>query len=197
MIGREKKMVLSAERIHVDKKKFINKNGQSLVALLQDVQEQYNYLPEDVLREVAATQNLSLMDIYSVATFYKSFTLHPRGRHQVVTCSGTACHVRGSEMVTHEISRVLGIKPGETTEDGEYSLESVNCLGACALAPLMVVDGEYHGNVTAARAVAVLKEQLKQLQGQTGVDLDTVITEKAEAGCACAKLLDVANSTNI
>ena len=190
-------MVLSAERIHVDKKKFINKNGKSLVALLQDIQEQYNYLPEDVLRDVAAKQNLSLMDIYSVATFYKSFTLYPRGRHQVVTCSGTACHVRGSEKVTHEISRMLGIKPGETTADGEYSLESVNCLGACALAPLLVVDGEYHGNVTAARAVVVLKEQLKQMKGQTGKDLNAVIAEKAEAGCACAKLFDDAKIKNI
>lgn len=158
-------MALLEKQMQVDQENFTTRNGQSLVALLQEVQEQYNYLPEEVLRELACARGLSLMEMYSVATFYKSFSLQPRGRHKIVTCTGTACHVRGSEKVTEEVSRMLGVKPGGTSEDGEYSLESVNCLGACALAPLVVVDGEYHGNMTAARVAALFREQLKKMKG--------------------------------
>jgi NADH:ubiquinone oxidoreductase subunit E len=86
-------------------------NG-SVVALLQEIQERYNYLPEEILRKVAREKNIPLIDIYSVATFYKAFSLTPKGKHKIVTCSGTACHVRGSEKVTREISRLLGVEPG-------------------------------------------------------------------------------------
>lgn len=123
-------------------------NNHSLVTLLHQVQESYNYLPEDVLRALAKEKNIPLIDLYRVATFYSLFSLKPKGKHKILTCTGTACHVRGSEKVTEEISRVLKILPGETTEDGEYSLEAVNCLGACALAPLVVVDEQYHANMT-------------------------------------------------
>ncbi len=130
-------------------------NNHSLVTMLHQIQETYNYLPENVLRELAKEKNIPLVDLYRVATFYSLFSLTPKGKHKILTCTGTACHVRGSEKVTEEISRVLGIQPGETTEDGEYSLEAVNCLGACALAPLVVVDEQYHANMTPAQIGAL------------------------------------------
>ena len=182
-------MSLLVENMQMEEKVLNGRNGESLVALLQQVQEQYDHLPEHVLREIARERNLSLMDIYSVATFYKSFSLRPRGRHKIVVCSGTACHVRGSEKVTQELSRRLGVKPGETTEDGEYSLETVNCLGACALAPLVVVDGEYHGNMTAARVATLIKQQLRKHKGQSEESINQEIEQKALDGCSCARLL--------
>ncbi len=182
-------MAKVAEELKNGQKETAGQNNVSLVALLQEVQERYNYLPEDVLRELAREKNLSLMEMYSVATFYKSFSLQPRGKHKVATCSGTACHVRGSEKVTEELSRVLGIKPGETSQDGAYSLETVNCLGACALAPLVVVDGEYHGNMTAARAAALIKEHLKKSRGLSAAELEQDVEKKAWEGCSCAILL--------
>ncbi len=123
-------------------------NGVSTITLLQAIQEKYNYLPEEVLKRAAKEMNIPLIDLYSVATFYKSFSLVPRGKHEIVTCSGTACHVRGSEKVTEEISRTLGVDRDSTSNDGEYSLKCVNCVGACALAPLVIVDGQYHGHMT-------------------------------------------------
>lgn len=178
-----------AENLQIDRKSFDSQNGESIVALLQQVQEQYNYLPEHVLRELARTGGLSLMEMYSVATFYKSFSLQPRGKHKVVVCTGTACHVQGSEKVTDELSRMLGIKPGETSPDGEYSLENVNCLGACALAPLLVVDGNYHGNMTVARVATIIKEQLRKDKGKTAEAFNQEIEQKAQGGCCCARLL--------
>ena len=182
-------MSVFAENLHVDRKNVGTRNGEPLVTLLQQVQEQYNYLPEHVLRELARARGLSLMEIYSVATFYKSFSLQPRGKHKVVVCTGTACHVQGSEKVTDELSRMLGIKPGETSPDGEYSLENVNCLGACALAPLVVVDGDYHGNMTAARVSAIIKDQLRKDKGKTAEAFNQEIEQKAQGGCCCARLL--------
>jgi NADH-quinone oxidoreductase subunit E len=178
-----------AENLQIDRKSFDARNGESIVALLQQVQEQYNYLPEHVLRDLARARGLSLMEIFSVATFYKSFSLQPRGKHKFVVCTGTACHVQGSEKVTDELSRMLGIKPGETSQDGEYSLENVNCLGACALAPLLVVDGNYHGNMTVARVAAIIKEQLRKDKGKTAEALNQEIEQKARDGCCCARLL--------
>ncbi|MFO7951959.1 MAG: NAD(P)H-dependent oxidoreductase subunit E [Bacillota bacterium] len=123
-------------------------NGVSIVTLLQAIQEKYNYLPEELLKKAAEEMDVPLIDVYSVAKFYKSFSLVPEGRHQIVTCSGTACHVRGSEKITEEISRILGVEVGSTSPDGEYSLKCVNCVGACASAPLVLVDGHYYGNMT-------------------------------------------------
>ncbi|HAP32051.1 MAG TPA: hypothetical protein DCQ14_03225 [Firmicutes bacterium] len=178
-----------AGNLRIDRKNFDTRNGESLVALLQQVQEKHNYLPEHVLRELACSRGLSLMEMYSVATFYKSFNLQPRGKHNIVACMGTACHVQGGEKVLEELSRMLGIKPGETSRDGEYSLDHVNCLGACALAPLVVVDGDYHGNMTAARVAALIKEKLREHKGQTAEALNQEIGQKAQSGCCCARLL--------
>ena len=135
----------------------IESNGPSLVPLLQAIQQQFNYLPEEVLRRLAERTQLALIDIYRTATFYNSFYLVPRGNHQVVICAGTACHVHGASRLGEEISEYLGIDPGGITPNGEFSLETVNCLGCCAFAPVMVVDGQYHGNLKAGQAKEILR----------------------------------------
>ncbi|MBC8232978.1 NAD(P)H-dependent oxidoreductase subunit E [bacterium] len=129
-----------------------------LTSMLQDLQAEYNYLPREALRHVSDRLNLPLIQIYSVATFFKSFSLQPKGEHLINVCLGTACHVRGGVRVLEKIERTLGITDGDTTEDREFTLESVNCLGACALGPVMVVDGEYFGQMTPAKVDSVLKE---------------------------------------
>ena len=129
-----------------------------LIAILGRVQSRYGYLPERALRVVAERTRQSLVDIYGVATFYRSFTLEPRGRHLVSVCLGTACHVRGAPAVAEEFERRLGVAAGGTTPDGEFSLETVNCLGACALGPIVVVDGCYFSNVATAAAPRILEQ---------------------------------------
>ena len=137
----------------------------SLVSILQDIQAEYHYLPEDALRVVARQLDLQLIQVYGVATFFKSFSLEPRGEHIVSVCLGTACHVRGAPAVLDEVRRRLGIEPGETTEDMRFTLETVNCLGACALGPIMVVDGEYHGQMSPGKVKKVLEQQKRTPEG--------------------------------
>jgi NADH:ubiquinone oxidoreductase subunit E len=120
----------------------------SLIAVLQDVQEKYNWLPPEALRLISERLCVPLIDVYSVATFYRAFSLTPRGKHVVTVCLGTACHVRGAPTVMDRAKHKLKIEPGGTTPDGNFTLESVNCLGACALAPIVVVDGKYYGQTT-------------------------------------------------
>lgn len=132
-------------------------NQGKLLSILQEVQDQYGYLPEANLREIAARLKIPLTEVYGVATFYKSFSLKPRGRHHVKVCLGTACHVRGANRIMKESTNRLGIGPGETSENGEYSLETVMCLGCCAIGPVVVKDGKYHGQVTPARVDSILK----------------------------------------
>jgi NADH-quinone oxidoreductase E subunit len=131
---------------------------RALIQVLQDAQDRYGWLPPETLEHVADALGVPLVQVYGVATFYKSFSLKPRGRHVCTVCLGTACHVRGGGAVLDEFERKLGIAAGQTTPDGEYTLERVNCLGACALAPLAVVDGRYYGQMTEAKADAVLAE---------------------------------------
>lgn len=128
---------------------MIEKNGKdtSLISLLEEVQAQYRYLPQDAMILVSEWLGVPLSQVYSVATFYNAFTLQPRGKHLITVCLGTACHVRGSGRILEQISRILKVKPGETTADGQFTLETVNCLGACALGPVMVIDGEYFGQM--------------------------------------------------
>jgi NADH-quinone oxidoreductase subunit E len=121
-----------------------------LVNILGDIQGQYNYLPEDALRKVAYSLKMPLRDVYGVATFYKSFRLMPRGKHLISVCVGTACHVRGAPTIAAGFTNQIGIKPGGTTPDKEFTLETVNCLGACAIGPIVVVDGKYFSNVKTA-----------------------------------------------
>jgi len=132
-------------------------NPDSLISILQDVQSEYHYLPEDAVREVASRLDLSLIQVYGVATFFKSFSLEPRGKHIVSVCLGTACHVRKAPAVLDELKRQLGIEVGQTSEDMKYTLETVHCLGACALGPVVVVNDEYHGQMSAGRVRKVLK----------------------------------------
>jgi len=120
----------------------------SLVMVLQDIQDRFNYLPAPTLRETACALGVPFASVASVATFYKAFSLTPRGRRIIKVCKGTACHVRGAGVLQDEITRRLHIGPGETTADGEFTLEVVNCLGACAMAPVMVVGDRIHGGVT-------------------------------------------------
>jgi NADH-quinone oxidoreductase subunit E len=115
-----------------------------LVGILQDIQKELRYLPREALSHVAERLGVPLPRVYSVATFYQAFSLTPRGRHIIKVCMGTACHVRGAPKVLEELERKLGIGPGETTYDMEYTLITVNCLGCCALGPVVVVDEEYH-----------------------------------------------------
>ena len=133
------------------------RDGVMLVSILQDVQAELHYLPEDALKEVSQGLELPLTQVYSVATFFKAFSLKPRGRHLVNICMGTACHVRGSVGILEKLEQELGILPGETTRDYRFTLETVNCVGACALGPIVMVDGKYHGQMTADKVDAVLK----------------------------------------
>ncbi len=125
---------------------------RSLILILQDLQERCQWLSPETLAEVARELDLPLAHVWSVATFYKSFSLEPRGRHRCTVCMGTACHVRGGAAILEHFERELGIQAGETSADGEYTLERVNCLGACALAPLAIVDGRYYGQMNETKA---------------------------------------------
>jgi NADH-quinone oxidoreductase subunit E len=135
-----------------------------ILSILTELQSKYGYLSQDALRQVAATTNCSLTDIYAVATFYKAFSLKPRGKHLISACLGTACHVRGAPRIADEFSRQLGIQPGETTQDKEFSLETVNCLGACALGPTVVADNHYFRHVTTAKVQHIIDQARKGFQ---------------------------------
>ena len=141
-----------------------------LIATLEDVQSKHGYLPEEALREVASTTGRSLVDIYGIATFYRSFSLQPRGKHLVSVCLGTACHVRSAPMVAEEFERQLGTGVGGTTSDKEFTLETVNCLGACALGPIVVVDGHYFSKVKTSGVKTIIK---KVRRGLDKVKIDT------------------------
>ena len=135
-----------------------HEDGHGLIAILDEIQRKYGYLPENALRTVGERTGRSLVDIYGVATFYRSFSLEPRGKHLISACLGTACHVRGAARIVEQLERQLGIKTGETTPDKEFTLETVNCLGACALGPVVVIDGHYFSNVDMAGVNRILKK---------------------------------------
>jgi NADH:ubiquinone oxidoreductase subunit E len=132
------------------------RSDHSLVMLLQDVQGRYGYLPREVLKAISREIQVPLARLYGLATFYRSFALSPRGRHEVTVCTGTACHVRGAAILLQHLQRRLNLQAGQTSPDGEFTLVTVNCLGACALGPLMVVDGKYHGKMTLEKSDGVL-----------------------------------------
>jgi NADH:ubiquinone oxidoreductase subunit E len=145
--------------------KVVEKYGAErsyLIQILHEVQREYNYLPENALRNIASIMDISLVDVYGVATYFRSFSLEPKGKHLVTCCLGTACHVRNSGGVLLEAQRFLGVGSGETTEDMLFSLETVNCLGACALGPIVVIDGKYHGEMTPSKVKKVLKKVAKE-----------------------------------
>lgn len=128
------------------------------VQILREIQATYGYLPESALRTVAKESGQSLVDVYAVATFYHAFRLKPKGKHEIRVCLGTACHVHGGSRVVEEFERRLGIRAGETTPDGQFSLSTVNCLGACALGPIVVVDGQYSSKVKATDVRRILAQ---------------------------------------
>jgi NADH-quinone oxidoreductase subunit E len=130
----------------------------ALIMVLQDIQKHFRYLPAEALEAVARKMKLPIGQIYGVATFYKAFSLKPKGHHHVCVCTGTACHVRQARVIVDKLERELAIHPGETTSDMEFSLETVNCLGACALGPLVTVDDAYFGNMTASKVDEMLSD---------------------------------------
>jgi len=130
----------------------------NLIRVLQDIQSECGYLKREKLEEASKKFDIPMSRIYSVATFYKSFSLVPPAKHKVMVCMGTACYVRGAPKIVERISQTLGIKPGEVTKDGNFKLETVNCLGACALGPLVLIDGDYHGKMTSQKIAKVLEK---------------------------------------
>jgi len=127
-----------------------------LIPLLQEIQRAYGYLPKPILAEMSRRTGIEASRVYGVATFYEQFHLEPHGRHTIRCCRGTACHVKGGARIIKTIKQSLGVEPGETTEDMEFTFETVACLGACALAPVMVVDGTYYGKTTYRKVNMVL-----------------------------------------
>ena len=153
--------VLELEMQATTIEEILDRHGRdpsAIIAILQDLQDEVNYLPEPVLRYVAEQLDVPVSKVYSLATFYRAFSLEPRGKHLVHVCTGTACHVRSALKVLEALERETGIQAGETDENRLFTLETVNCLGACALGPVVVVDGEYHGQMTAAKAVRLVKK---------------------------------------
>lgn len=128
------------------------------LAILQDIQERYHYLPRESLNAAGEYLDIPLSKLYSMATFYKALSLKEKGKNIIKVCDGTACHIRSSTMLLNEIERLLGLSPGDTSADGTFSLETVNCLGSCALAPVMVVNENYYGSVTQPMVEKILEQ---------------------------------------
>ena len=122
-----------------------------LIEVLQDVQEQYEYIPREAMQMVSKELGVPIIEVFRVASFYKAFRLKPAGKHILTFCTGTACHVRGSDLLINQATSQLGIESGEVTSDGIFSIERVNCLGACALGPIVVDNGTYYHHMTPAR----------------------------------------------
>jgi NADH-quinone oxidoreductase subunit E len=137
----------------------------ALISILHDIQDRFHYLPEKSLKKVAQRLEMDLPEIYGVATFYKAFSLTPRGKHAVTLCLGTACHVRQGPKILAEVRRVLGIEPGQTTPDRQFSLNAVNCLGVCAIGPVMVLDGKFFGEMSPMKARRILGKFQKKGNG--------------------------------
>jgi len=156
------------------------RDQSAIIAILQDVQEQERYLPRDVLEYVAQRLDIPLSKIYYLSTFYKAFTLEPRGKHLINVCLGTACHVRGVARIVDRLESDLGISAGETTSDLNFSLETVNCLGACALGPVVVIDGEYFGQMAPEKVDDLLQRYRKKSKKRVKISAKGAKTRKAQ-----------------
>lgn len=146
---------------------IVDKYGEkrtALISILHDVQDRYKYLPDEALKMVASRLRMDINEIYGVATFYKSFTLTPQGKHSITLCLGTACHVRGGPKILRELKGLLHIEPGQTTADKQFSLNVVNCLGVCAIGPVMMVDRKFYGQMNSIRARRII-EKLNNKRG--------------------------------
>lgn len=142
------------------------KSPQELIEVLQDVQKTYNYLPEGILRKVSGELKVPLIEVFRVANFYKAFTLKPRGRHLLTVCLGTACHVRGAPKFLDEVLGQLNINAGETTGDRMFTVETVNCLGACALGPVVILNGKYYDHMTTGKLRSLIQAVYKNNKKQ-------------------------------
>ena len=137
----------------------------ALLPVLHEAQEIYGYLPIEVQQMVADGLNISLSEVYGVATFYTRFSLTPKGKHQISVCLGTACYVKGSDKVLEEVEKMLGIKSGECTPDGLFSIDSCRCVGACGFAPVMMIDEEVYGKLTPAEVHKILAGYMEREGG--------------------------------
>ncbi|MBW1614961.1 MAG: NAD(P)H-dependent oxidoreductase subunit E [Deltaproteobacteria bacterium] len=133
-------------------------SSEYLIFLLQDIQDAYGYISQENMKTVCEYIKVPISRAYSVATFYKSFRLEPKGEHEIKVCLGTACHLKGGGRLAEELKRRIGVEPGATSKDMRYTLETVNCVGACALAPVMLVDEKYHPNTNAKKIGKILSE---------------------------------------
>jgi len=138
--------------------KKYGKDKSQLVSILQDIQTEYNYLPREALEKLSKKMDIPQSQIYSMATFFRAFSLKKRGRHIVNVCLGTACHVRGAELIVESLERQLGVGRGQTTQDLNYTLESVNCMGCCATGPVVKIGEEYFGHMTNDKVEPMLKK---------------------------------------
>jgi NADH:ubiquinone oxidoreductase subunit E len=129
---------------------------------LQDIQEEFRYLPEEAMCRTAEVLDVPLIEVFRLANFYKAFSLKPRGRHLITVCEGTACHVQGSPRLVEEVLAQLKVERGETTSDGAFTVETVNCVGACALAPVVIIDGKYYDHMTPGKLRDLLATVRKQ-----------------------------------
>lgn len=144
-----------ATKIQAIVDRYEGDKGQ-LVSILQDIQTEYCYLPKEALEEVVKLLNVPMSQVYGVATFFKAFSLTPRGRHLIKVCLGTACHVRGANRVVDKMELDLGIKRKETTKDLRFTLETVNCVGCCALGPMVMIDDKYNGQMSSDKVSSLL-----------------------------------------
>lgn len=135
---------------------------KGLINALLEIQNEFHYLPAEALKHVSEQMNIPLIQIYQVAGFYKVFSLEPRGEHIITVCLGTACHVRGGELLIDQVGRVLEIGPGETSKDMKFTLEAVNCLGCCALGPVMVIDSKYYGNMAVSKVERTINKHMER-----------------------------------
>ncbi len=136
----------------------LNKDHGKLIHMLHDAQKKFGYIPAHSISQISRELKISESEIFGVLTFYKAFALEPRGRHLITICMGTACHVRGGVQIVEEMERKLNIKVGKTTANRKFTLETVNCLGCCAIGPVVVVNGKYYSNITIKKVDAILKE---------------------------------------
>jgi len=152
-------------------KSFIAKHNsekKALISILQDIQKEYNYLPQEALRIISETLGIPLIDVVGAATFYRAFSLKPRGKHIITVCVGTACHVRGGPKILGEFKRDLDIDEGETTKDNQFTLETVACLGCCAIGPVVVVDGNYYAQTNMRKVKSILNTYRKKEKENEG-----------------------------
>ncbi|MGD8717454.1 MAG: NAD(P)H-dependent oxidoreductase subunit E [Candidatus Zixiibacteriota bacterium] len=134
----------------------------SLVELLLDIQDEFNYVPENVLIMASERLNVPLERLLGLSTFYNAFSGSPQGRFHIKVCTGTACIVRGAQGILERIVEDVGVVPGETSVDGNFSIESVHCVGACALGPVIIINEEYHGHLTTSKAAALVADLKKE-----------------------------------